>query len=73
MKQLRWMLVVAFAFAGTAVCSSQEAAGLTPLTGEILFDSSREGHQEIYVMKADGSEQRRLTFSPKFIAHPDFR
>ena len=28
---------------------------------QILFDSERDGNTEIYVMKADGSSQTRLT------------
>jgi Tol biopolymer transport system component len=38
-----------------------------PVSGpgdEILFASARDGNLEIYVMSADGSDQRRLTVSP---------
>jgi len=34
------------------------------LEGTIVFQSSRDGNFEIYAMAADGSSQRRLTFSP---------
>ena len=43
------------------------AAGLTPLTvdaapqAQIAFTSERDGNREIYVMDADGTNQRRLT------------
>ena len=30
----------------------------------IAFDSNRDGNTAIYVMKADGSEQTRLTYNP---------
>jgi Tol biopolymer transport system component len=33
----------------------------SPDGSRILFDSTRDGNTEIYVMRADGSEQRRLT------------
>ena len=32
-----------------------------PARQEIVFESARDGHTEIYVMRADGSDQRRLT------------
>lgn len=32
--------------------------------GEIAFQSSRDGNEEIYVMRADGSNQTRLTTDP---------
>jgi WD40 repeat protein len=35
-----------------------------PGAGPITFYSGRDGNPEIYVMNADGSDQRRLTFSP---------
>ncbi len=49
------------------------AAGSTPddstpvsqpaADGQIVFESTRDGHKEIYVMNEDGSNQRRLTFA----------
>ena len=35
----------------------------TPDGSFIVFNSAREGNDEIYVMRADGSDQTRLTFS----------
>ncbi len=35
-----------------------------PLGGKILFRSTRDGNQEIYVMNADGTQQVNLTNSP---------
>jgi hypothetical protein len=38
----------------------------------IAFTSLRDGNAEIYLMKADGTEQRRLTTDPAFDADPTF-
>jgi Tol biopolymer transport system component len=38
-------------------------AGCAQQEGEILFSSSRDGIQDVYVMDADGSNVRRLTFT----------
>jgi TolB protein len=38
--------------------------------GVIAFTSERDGDAEIYVMNADGSDQRRLTFDPAYDAWP---
>jgi len=35
-----------------------------PPLSEIAFESNRDGNPEIYVMNADGSNQRRLTYNP---------
>ena len=40
--------------------------------GRIAFMSERDGNPEIYVMKADGSAQTRLTFDPAVDADPAF-
>lgn len=40
------------------------APPLPPLPGRIAFQSSRDGNWEIYVMKADGGSESRLTNSP---------
>lgn len=37
---------------------------------EVAFGSSRDGHYEIYVMKADGSDVRRLTRGPGMSVRP---
>ncbi|MGH9935022.1 MAG: DUF5050 domain-containing protein, partial [Blastocatellia bacterium] len=39
---------------------------------QIVFASNRHGDNEIFVMNADGSNQRRLTASPGRDAHPQF-
>ena len=33
--------------------------------GRIAFNSQRDGNSEVYVMRGDGSAQRRLTFRPE--------
>lgn len=40
--------------------------------GKIVFSSKRNGHYEIYVMDANGSNIQRLTFSKKADRHPDW-
>jgi dipeptidyl aminopeptidase/acylaminoacyl peptidase len=37
---------------------------LAGVTGQIVFHSERDGNFEIYIMDADGSDQRRLTDDP---------
>jgi len=49
----------------TAVVPDSRGAGL------IAFYSDRDGIPEIYVMNPDGSDQRRLTFSPFEDSSPD--
>jgi dipeptidyl aminopeptidase/acylaminoacyl peptidase len=39
---------------------------------KIAFDSTRDGNFEVYVMNADGSDQRRLTDHPAIDANPAF-
>ncbi len=43
----------------------------TQLVDALLFVSDRDGHEEIYVMNADGSDQRRLTNTAKANNLPD--
>jgi Tol biopolymer transport system component len=39
---------------------------------KIAFGSKRDGNGEIYVMNADGSEQRRLTNNPAIDGRPSW-
>ena len=39
----------------------------------IAFTSNRDGNQEIYLMRADGSRQRNLTHRPGDDTEPDWR
>ena len=39
---------------------------------QILFDSDRDGNQEIYAVNIDGTSLRRLTFDPAGDNHPAF-
>ncbi|MCK5246231.1 PD40 domain-containing protein, partial [Candidatus Bipolaricaulota bacterium] len=36
----------------------------------IVFQSSRDGNSEIYIMNANGSFQQRLTNDPEWDLHP---
>jgi TolB protein len=38
----------------------------------ILFESDRSGSQQLYVMNADGSAQRRITFGGGWYASPEW-
>ncbi len=42
----------------------------SPLYGKIVFYSTRDGNNEIYKMKLDGSNQTRLTFNPASDVYP---
>ncbi len=42
------------------------------LGGTILFTSERDGHEEVYIMNADGTNQGRETNSSKNSRHPIF-
>ena len=48
------------------------APTLPPSTGRIAFNSDRDGNLEIYIMKADGSEQTRLTNNPAYDGAPSW-
>ena len=41
-----------------------------PLQAQIVFHSDRDGNYEIYIMDADGKNQRRLTNNPTDDAVP---
>jgi Tol biopolymer transport system component len=47
-----------------------ETPSASPLTGKIAFVSDRDGNWEIYVMNADGTDQRRLTNNPVYDSQP---
>ncbi|HMJ00070.1 MAG TPA: PASTA domain-containing protein [Gaiellaceae bacterium] len=40
--------------------------------GKIVFESTRDGNYELYLMNADGSSQRRLTVNPESDLQPAF-
>jgi TolB protein len=42
----------------------------SPDGSQIVFQSGRDGNNEIYVMNADGSNQTRLTNEPAFDGSP---
>ncbi len=63
------LAVIVLALALWALVNSIPASTLrrlttSPATGRIAFVSSRDGNYEIYVMKADGTEQTNLTRNP---------
>jgi TolB protein len=51
---------------------NNEHPAYSPDGRQIVFASNRYGDNEIFVMNADGSQQRRLTASPGRDAHPQF-
>jgi Tol biopolymer transport system component len=44
----------------------------SPDSTQLVFDSLRDGNREIYIMNADGSEQRRITDHSGSDAEPDW-
>jgi Tol biopolymer transport system component len=51
---------------------NNEHPAYSPDGRQIVFASNRYGDNEIFMMNADGSNQRRLTSSPGRDAHPQF-
>jgi hypothetical protein len=49
------------------VWSKLAEAAFPGSSGRIVFDSDRDGNYEIYTMNGDGSDQSRLTFTPRAI------
>jgi YVTN family beta-propeller protein len=56
----------------TSSVYNNEHPAYSPDGKQIVFASNRYGDNEIFVMDADGSNQRRLTASPGRDAHPQF-
>ena len=44
----------------------------SPDGNQVVFSSTRDGNQEIYLVNLDGSNLRRLTFNPGIDTHPAF-
>lgn len=66
---MRALLIFGFTalLLGSALPAS---AGPGARSGKIVFESARDGDSDIYIMEADGSNQRQLTDSPGNDAHP---
>jgi Tol biopolymer transport system component len=57
----------------TEIISSREkqpSPALAGLTGRILFQSNRDGDEEIFVIQADGQGLKQLTFNRAFDGYP---
>jgi Tol biopolymer transport system component len=66
-------VLVAFLAGATLVATGPAAQAAFPgLDGLIAFQSNRDGHDEIYVMKADGTGQTRLTNNNQGNAQPSW-
>jgi hypothetical protein len=59
---LRRLLIVAVS-ATLALAGGGANAASERLPGRIVFTSKRDGDDELYVMRADGSDRRRLTMN----------
>ena len=57
---------------GTAMSDLSLATMPVPMTGRIVFESDRDGNDEIYVMDADGSKQTNLTSNSADDLYPDW-
>jgi Tol biopolymer transport system component len=74
-RVMRWFVVMVVgvsAAASTLVWVSPAAATLSGEEGLIAFVSDRDGNDEIYVMEADGSNQRNLTNHPASDSSPSW-
>ncbi len=83
-RRLQRVMTIVLIMALNGACAGEPAAptlqptvtptSLPPLSGSgggrIAFATNRDGNYEIYVMNADGSDQRRLTNSPYEDRHP---
>ncbi len=74
MKKLLFVLfVITLAVSLLIVCNQVIAdEGEGEGEGKIVFESTRDGNREIYVMNADGSKQTRLTNNPALDAGPSW-
>ncbi|MCX6555949.1 MAG: hypothetical protein NTW95_00720 [Candidatus Aminicenantes bacterium] len=79
MKKLKVLLLAIFltvvAIAGLACQRDKEPVepgnnDLSTPGGLIAFYSERDGNYEVYTMKADGTEQKRLTSNPYWDGWP---
>jgi Tol biopolymer transport system component len=57
--------------AGVILAFALPASAGAATPGKIVFTSSRDGHDEIYVMNADGTGQTRLTNTPNTVHNND--
>ena len=57
------ILVIALMIVVTPV-RTQEEGQAGRRQWRIVFDSERDGHEEVYIMDPDGSNQQRLTHTP---------
>ena len=63
-------------FAALCICLTSGGLwlrnGLASNSGRIVFTSGRDGNYEIYVMDADGGNQKNLTNHPAYDGEPDW-
>jgi Tol biopolymer transport system component len=78
-RSLRVMLFLVLSLAALSCRTAKEVPAATESAGQpdwrqskIVFDSARDGDQEIYVMNPDGSNQQRLTNNKADDRHPSW-
>lgn len=54
------------------VLSHEESPAWSPVGDLIAFSSTRDGNQELYTIRSDGKEMKRLTNDPAIDAHPSW-
>jgi TolB protein len=57
---------------GTEITPAPGAVGAEELQGKIVYTSTRSGNQDIWVMNADGSDQKNLTNTPDSEGFPEW-
>ena len=60
----RELAVLVFGLVAAGVTTQGSGAGAQDLEGLIAFYSNRDGNYEIYSIRPDGSDLKRLTFDP---------
>ena len=64
MRQAELVILIVVSVLTGCGCKKQEGQVKSNRQYKIAFVSRRDGNDEIYVMNADGSEQKRLTNTP---------
>ena len=65
-------ITASWASGGADLESSDEQPLIWAVTGQIVFQSDRDGNEEVYIMNADGTGQWKITNNLVTDGHPDW-